>query len=258
MGTGPAGFQPGERRALRPGKFTVVRLAAPPPPPTQPPHLKLVVNHEDQIVEGLLAAYRQGYFPMDEPSFGPGAPLLWLTPEVRGVMPLTETEGFHVPRRLRERMRRRPFRMTSDTDFRGVIEGCAAPRWYEQETWIDGRILQLYTLLHARGHAHSIEAWLDGAGGPVLVGGLYGVRMGSVFFAESKFCRPELGGTDASKIALVTLVEHLRRRGFTLLDVQMWNEHLDRFGCRQIPRKDYLARLEESLAVEASWGTLEA
>jgi leucyl/phenylalanyl-tRNA--protein transferase len=212
-----------------------------------------VQTHQDQIIQGLLAAYRQGYFPMAEPSFGPHAPLLWLSPDVRGVIPLTEEEGFHVSRRLRDRMRKEPFELTTDTAFRRVIEGCARPRWYEKETWIDSRILELYTLLHLRGHAHSVEAWLERDGGRLLVGGLYGVRIGAAFFAESKFCRPDLGGTDASKIVLVTLVEHLRKRGFKLLDVQMWNDHLDQFGCQEVPRKEYLRRLEPAVAGSASW-----
>jgi leucyl/phenylalanyl-tRNA--protein transferase len=210
-------------------------------------------SQQDQIVEGLLAAYRQGYFPMAEPSFGPNAPLLWLSPDLRGVIPLSEAEGFHVPRRLRERMRRKPFEITTDTAFRAVVRGCAEPRWYERETWIDERIQELYTMLHERGHAHSVEAWLGDGEQRRLVGGLYGVKIGAAFFAESKFCRPEQGGTDASKIVLVTLVEHLHRRGFRLLDVQMWNEHLDRFGCLEVPRQEYLRVLAGAAEGEASW-----
>jgi leucyl/phenylalanyl-tRNA---protein transferase len=215
-------------------------------------------SEQDQIVEGLLAAYRQGFFPMAEPAFGPNAPLLWVSPEERGVIPLTREQGFHVPRRLASRMRARPFEITSDTAFEAVIHGCAAPRWYERESWIDGRIIGLYTLLHRRGYAHSLEAWLTDGGERRLVGGLYGLRIGGAFFAESKFCLPEQGGSDASKIVLVTLVEHLQRLGFGLLDVQMWNEHLDRFGCRTIPRQEYLRRLAGALAVPAEWRPLSS
>jgi len=215
--------------------------------------------HEDQIVEGMLAAYRQGYFPMAEPSFGPAAPLLWLSPDPRGVIPLTEEEGFHVPRRLREKMRRLPppFELTSDQAFQAVVEGCAEPRTYEKGTWIDERIIELFLLMHERGHAHSIEAWLRGEDGTrELVGGTYGMHIGGAFFAESKFCRPQRGGTDASKVVLVTLVEHLRHQGFSLLDVQMWNEHLNQFGCKEIPRAEYLRRLGTAVKTQTEWGTL--
>jgi leucyl/phenylalanyl-tRNA---protein transferase len=208
---------------------------------------------EDQFVEGLLNAYRQGFFPMAEPAFGPHSPLFWLSPDPRGIMPLTEEEGFHIPRRLLDRIRRKPFVITCDEAFEQVIRSCAAPRWYEHETWISARIIELYSLMHRRGHAHSVEAWLERGRERTLVGGLYGLHIGSAFFAESKFCRPDLGGTDASKIVLVALVEHLRARGFRLLDVQMWNEHLDRFGCVEIPREQYLERLREAIALNVEW-----
>jgi leucyl/phenylalanyl-tRNA---protein transferase len=213
----------------------------------------------DQIIQSLLAAYRQGFFPMAEPSLGRFAPLYWVSPDIRGVIPITEpmpdkAAGFHIPGRLGQRMRRRPavFEITTDRAFDEVIVACGEPRWYEQESWIDERIIGIFSLLHERGIAHSIEVWLPGAE-RVLVGGLYGLQIGGAFFAESKFCRPDRGGTDASKFALVALVDLLRRGGFTLLDVQMWNEHLDQFGCRQVRRDEYLRLLQGAVGNEARW-----
>lgn len=202
----------------------------------------------------LVAAYGRGYFPMGDTSRR--GPLAWLSPPMRGVIPLTEAEGFHVPRRLAKRLRASPFEIVSDEDFGAVIRGCAQPRVDEPETWIDDSIVALYEEMARRGLAHSVEARL----GPErrLVGGLYGVHLGGAFFAESKFSRPEEGGTDASKACLVHLVRHLRRQGFVLLDVQFWTPHLSQFGCEEIPRAEYLSRLERALAVEASWGRFEA
>ncbi|MFN0131812.1 MAG: leucyl/phenylalanyl-tRNA--protein transferase [Phycisphaerales bacterium] len=205
-------------------------------------------------IEGLLAAYREGFFPMGD-SARPG-PLTWLNPERRGVIPLWEAEGFHVPRRLAKRLRGRPFEIVADEDFGAVIRACAEPRKDETETWIDSRILALYEALAARGHAHSVEARL----GPerTLVGGLYGVHIGGAFFAESKFSRPEQGGTDASKACLAHLMWHLRRRGFRLLDVQFWTPHLSQFGCVELARAAYRRELREALKVETAWGPFEA
>lgn len=202
----------------------------------------------------LVTAYGRGYFPMGDTSRR--GPLAWLNPPRRGVIPLTEAEGFHVPRRLGERLRARRFEIVSDEDFGAVIRGCAAPRKDEPETWIDERIVALYEQMASRGLAHSVEARLGAE--RRLVGGLYGVHLGGAFFAESKFSRPEEGGTDASKACLVHLVWHLRRRGFVLLDVQFWTPHLAQFGCEEIPRAEYTARLERALAVEARWGRFEA
>lgn len=210
-----------------------------------------------QLVEALLAAYREGCFPMAEPPRRVGGrpgPILWFNPDPRGVMPLTEAEGFHVPRRLRDRVRSGRFEMTTDRAFEDVVRGCAEPRKQEAETWIDERIIDAYTALHEAGHAHSIEAWVPAEGGGLkLVGGLYGVRIGAAFFAESKFSRPERGGTDASKVCLVHLVYHLRRRGFVLLDTQFWNPHIGQFGCVEIPRAEYLSRLAEAVERKVDW-----
>jgi leucyl/phenylalanyl-tRNA--protein transferase len=220
-------------------------------------------THGDKVVQTLLAAYREGCFPMAH-----RGRIDWFNPDPRGIIPLDE--GFHIPRRLRERVRSGRFTITTDLAFETVMRGCALPRPDEPETWIDERIVQAYTALHRRGHAHSIEAWLVGpsAGeGPaegrgvawacpergVLVGGLYGVHIGAAFFAESKFSLPAWGGTDASKVCLVHLVTHLRRRGFTLLDTQFWNPHIDQFGCREIPRGEYLERLNQSTGATVAW-----
>jgi leucyl/phenylalanyl-tRNA--protein transferase len=213
------------------------------------------------ISHALLDAYRRGFFPMADDPDGPwGGQLLWLSPEPRGIMPLSEAEGFHIPRRLKDRLRRCPFSITTDTCFEEVILACAEPRAYEPKSWIDDRIVEMYTALHRQGHAHSIEVWLgpgERTGGERgLVGGLYGVRIGAAFFAESKFSRPAIGGTDASKVALVRTVEHLRTLGFDLMDVQFWNEHLDQFGCLEIPRAEYLRRLAGAVARTVAWRPL--
>jgi len=245
---------------------------APPEPQRRGGSGALVIDHERQAVQALLDAYRRGLFPMAQ---GPGRPLAWFNPDPRGVIPLREQEGLHIPRRLRDRVRSGRFTMTTDRAFEAVMRGCALPRPSEPQTWIDDRIVAAYTALHRAGHAHSVEAWLDdeearrpaderrGAGHPlapwlapgpgVLVGGLYGVHIGAVFFAESKFCLPPLGGTDASKVCLVHLILHLRRRGFGLLDVQFWNPHIAQFGCREIPRARYLAQLAAGVAKPTAW-----
>lgn len=218
-------------------------------------------------VQLLLSAYRQGCFPMAE---DPGKPLAWFCPDPRGIIPLSPSDGLHIPRRLTSRLRARPFLITCDTAFEAVIRGCALPRPSEPDTWIDARIVALYTAAHRVGHAHSIEAWAippdpsipdplapwtpaPPIPGAALVGGIYGLHIGAAFFAESKFSRPALGGTDASKICLVHLIAHLRRRGVELLDTQFWNPHIAQFGCTEIPRRDYLARLERATARDIPW-----
>lgn len=206
---------------------------------------------EGQFIASLLGAYREGYFPMASPARGgqPG-PLRWYNPDPRGVIPL---ERFHASRSLRRRVRSGRFEVTSDRAFEDVMRGCAEPRPFEPDTWIDDRLVRLYTGVHEAGNAHSIEAWLEGK----LVGGLYGVHLGAAFFAESKFSRPGDGGTDASKVCLVHLVYHLRRRGFVLLDVQFSNLHLEQFGVEEIPRRTYLEQLELAVARPVSWEPFE-
>ena len=190
--------------------------------------------------EILLRAYAEGLFPMAERRGDPT--LYWVSPDKRGIIPL---EGFHVPRRLARTVRSGAFTITSDRAFRTVMEACAAPGPGREESWINGEILRLYTALHISGHAHSVECWQ----GDRLVGGLYGVRLGAAFFGESMFSRVR----DASKVALVALVEGLNRGGFVLLDTQFITAHLARFGAVEIPRQQYLRRLHDALNREAIW-----
>ncbi len=196
----------------------------------------------------LLDAYRAGWFPMAEPGTGE---IHWFSPDPRAIIPL---ETFHAPRSLMQRVRSGRFRVTSDEAFARVIRECAAPRDDGDGTWISSELMQAYVMLHRQGRAHSVEAWIDGESGPVLVGGLYGVAVGGLFAGESMFSRPALGGTDASKVCLVRLVEHLRRRGFTLLDAQFSNPHLERFGCVEVSREAYLAMLRDAVARDVTWG----
>ena len=188
----------------------------------------------------LLAAYAQGMFPMGERRDDPT--LYWVSPEFRGVLPL---DGFHVPRRLARTVRSGHFTVTSDFVFRDVMEACAAPAPGREQSWINAEILRLYCALHAAGHAHSVECWQDGE----LVGGLYGVQLGGAFFGESMFSRAR----DASKVALVHLVEGLLRGGFTLLDTQFLTSHLASFGAVEIPRDEYLLELQAAMAQVAVW-----
>jgi leucyl/phenylalanyl-tRNA--protein transferase len=194
----------------------------------------------DLTPELVLAAYARGLFPMAEKRDDPH--LYWVSPEKRGVIPL---ESFHVPRRLARTVRSGRFTVTADRAFVAVMKGCAAPRAGRDETWINSEILRLYTALAASGHAHSVECWLEGR----LAGGLYGVKLGAAFFGESMFSLER----DASKVALVRLVEALRRGGFTLLDTQFLTAHLAGFGAVEVPRERYLTLLENALGREAFW-----
>ena len=190
--------------------------------------------------ELLVSAYASGWFPMavDE------GDIRWYSPDPRGIIPL---DTFHVSSRLARTMRSGRFTIAIDTAFSAVIEACAAVDRGTQDdgTWIDAEILESYCALHVGGLAHSVEVWQDGA----LVGGLYGVALGGAFFGESMFHRV----TDASKVALVALVERMRARGFVLLDVQWVTEHLRQFGAVEIPRRQYLRRLEAALNVDCEF-----
>ena len=160
----------------------------------------------------------------------------WFSPDPRGIIPLEEG-WFHLPHGLRKALKKSRFEVHVDRDFEGVIRACAR----RDETWISEEIIHSYRDLHLLGYAHSVECWLDGA----LVGGLYGVALRGVFFGESMFHTV----TDASKVALVVLVDRLRTRGYTLLDIQWTTPHLKTFGAMDIPRNDYLQRLNASLAL---------
>jgi leucyl/phenylalanyl-tRNA--protein transferase len=185
-------------------------------------------------VDLLASAYSSGWFPM---AVAPGE-IRWYSPDPRGIIPL---DGFHASRRLSRLVRQGRFVIRVDTDFQAVIRACAE-RQDEDGTWIDNEILDTYCMLHDRGIAHSIETWQNDQ----LVGGLYGVALGGAFFGESMFHR----ATDASKVALVALVERLRERGFVLLDTQWVTDHLAQFGAIEIPRRRYLRLLEAALKVE--------
>ena len=193
--------------------------------------------------ELLIAAYARGIFPMADPHT---REIEWFSPDPRGIFPL---DDFHVPRRLARTVRAGRFEIRTNTAFETVMQECAALRARRPQTWIDERLIAAYVDLHRRGAAHSLEAWRDGA----LVGGLYGVHLGGAFFGESMFSRPERGGTDASKVCLVHLVTLLRRQGFSLLDTQLSNPHLEQFNCLEIPRADYLVLLQRALRRPARW-----
>ncbi|HBE97779.1 MAG TPA: leucyl/phenylalanyl-tRNA--protein transferase [Verrucomicrobiales bacterium] len=182
--------------------------------------------------EVLLSAYIEGVFPMSE-----NGEIFWFSPKMRGIIPLDER--FHIPKGLQRALKKRPFEIRYDTAFREVVEGCSE----RKETWIDPVIMDSYGELFERGFAHSVECW-DEEG---LQGGLYGVRIDRVFFGESMFSRK----TDASKIALVRLVEWLRDEGVVLLDTQWMTDHLRTFGGYEVPAGIYKGMLAEAIdAVE--------
>ena len=188
----------------------------------------------------LLRAYASGVFPMAESEHDPE--VFWVRPEERGIIPL---DRFHVPKSLAKKVRQQPFEIRFDTDFAGVIGGCAETREDRTSTWINQPIREAYQALFERGNCHTVEAWKDGR----LVGGLYGVTLGRAFFGESMFARER----DASKICLVHLVERLKARGFVLLDTQFTTEHLKRFGAVDVPRARYEKLLEEALQGSAEF-----
>jgi leucyl/phenylalanyl-tRNA--protein transferase len=191
--------------------------------------------------EILLQAYAAGIFPMAEGADDPE--LFWVDPTRRGVMPLDS--GFHVPRRLMRVMRNSGFEMRCDSAFEAVMRGCAEATYERPTTWINDEIIRLYTGLFRRGAAHSVETWHQGE----LVGGLYGVSIGAAFFGESMFSRV----TDASKVALVHLVERLRQGGYRLLDTQFLTPHLARFGGIEISRARYHRLLADALRYRADF-----
>jgi leucyl/phenylalanyl-tRNA--protein transferase len=193
----------------------------------------------------LLKAYACGIFPMAESAEDTG--LFWVEPDWRGILPLEE---FHCPRRLARTVRKDVFDVSVDTDFGGVIDGCAAPAPGRRKTWINTRIRRLYGELFARGHCHTVECRSEG----VLLGGLYGVSIGAVFFGESMFSRR----TDASKVALVHLVARLRAGGYTLLDTQFLTDHLAQFGAEEIAREDYSELLATAIVGVGDFHALPA
>ena len=186
--------------------------------------------------EQLLNAYCRGIFPMAHPD----GEIYWYDPDPRAIIPL---DGLHIPRRLARTVRQAVFDIRMDTAFRTVMERCAEPVPGREDTWINEALIDLYTQLHMAGFAHSVETWQDGE----LVGGLYGVSIQGLFAGESMFSRQR----DASKVALVHLVAHMKRKGFTLLDTQFNTPHLRRLGAIEIPRLEYHAKLQAALQVSA-------
>jgi len=186
--------------------------------------------------DGVELAYRHGIFPMADEGSGE---ILWFRPDPRAIIPL---DGFHISRSLARTLRRGIFEVRVDTDFEGVMRGCADR---PEGTWISERFVEVYGALHRAGKAHTVEAWRDGR----LVGGAYGLALGGAFMAESMFHRE----TDASKVALTALVARLQARGFTLLDVQYVTPHLESLGAVEITRREYERRLERALALDRTF-----
>jgi leucyl/phenylalanyl-tRNA--protein transferase len=183
----------------------------------------------------LIRGYCQGIFPMADPDTGE---VSWFTADPRGILDLDE---FHVPQRLQRIVKRQVFSVTVDTAFEQVIRSCAQ----RENSWISEDLVQSYLQLHQLGYAHSVETWKDGA----LAGGLYGVSLGGAFFGESMFHRV----SNASKVALVFLVERLKERGYVLLDTQMVTRHMEQFGAKYISRREYLRRLARALKKQCSF-----
>jgi leucyl/phenylalanyl-tRNA--protein transferase len=190
----------------------------------------LVAIGGDFLPQRLLLAYRSGIFPWTD------NPITWWSPDPRAIF---EFDRVHIPRSLRRLLRKNPFTITRDRAFRQVMEGCAQPAPGREESWVTPAFIMAYTRLHELGHAHSVEVWQNGE----LVGGVYGVAIGGFFAGESMFHRVR----DASKVALIHLLQHLRERGFVLFDTQMVTPVTRLLGAVEIPREEYLRRLADAL-----------
>lgn len=188
----------------------------------------------------LLKAYTCGIFPMAESADDPA--LFWIEPQQRGVLPL---ETVHIPKRLARTVRQGTFEVRIDTDFEGVISGCAASRPGRRSTWINPKIRSLYRDLFEMGYCHTVETWRDGQ----LVGGLYGVALAGAYFGESMFSTER----DASKVALTYLCARLLYGGFSLLDTQFVTDHLRQFGTIEIERAEFHVRLEKALELRGDF-----
>jgi leucyl/phenylalanyl-tRNA---protein transferase len=182
----------------------------------------------------VINAYAQGIFPMAD-HFGR---IQWYAPDPRAIL---EHENLHVSHSLRATLHKRVYEVRMDTDFEMVMRHCAK----REDTWINEEFISTYTQLHYVGLAHSVEAWKDGE----LVGGLYGVALGGAFMGESMFSH----ATDASKVCLVELIEHLKARRYVLHDLQFWTPHLATLGATEIPRREYELRLKEALLLRCTW-----
>ncbi len=222
--------------------MTIYRLFEEPifPDPEEADPDGLLAVGGDLSPQRLLTAYSNGIFPW----YAEDSPILWWSTNPRLVL---LPQNFHMPRSLRRVLNKGMFTFTLDTAFRDVIHGCAtAPRPEQEGTWIVDEMVEAYTLLHDLGYAHSVEAWQDGE----LVGGLYGISIGSAFFGESMFFKVP----DASKAAFAVLVNQLKAWGFTLIDCQQTTKHLLRFGAEEMQRFRFLAMLHEAMDVTTREG----
>ncbi|MEO1007747.1 MAG: leucyl/phenylalanyl-tRNA--protein transferase [Planctomycetota bacterium] len=209
-------------------------------------------------VDLLLRAYASGVFPMADTESGA---VHWYRPDPRAVIPLAvEGDGvaagtpvFRISRSLRQRVRSGRFRITTDLAFADVLRACARDGERDTGCWLTDELMRAYDDMHDAGYAHSIEAWLDGDGGPMLVGGLYGVLVGGLFAGESMFSAADAGGTDASKVCMVHLVDTLRRIGALVLDTQFYTEHLGRFGAIEVDGEDYLHAVDYAVRASCAW-----
>lgn len=188
----------------------------------------------------LISAYRSGIFPW----YSPGEPVLWWSPDPRCVL---IPDQLHVSRSMRKRLKRKDYEVCFDRNFPAVIEACSEPRGDEEGTWITREMKQAYCSLHEQGLAHSIEVYIDNQ----LVGGLYGIAMGKLFFGESMFSRSR----DASKIAFIKMVEQLRNWGYVLIDCQVSNGHLFSLGATEIARDEFMSYLDQyrDVPINHSW-----
>jgi leucyl/phenylalanyl-tRNA--protein transferase len=203
----------------------------PPPTAATPEGLVCVGGRLDP--EWLLDAYRHGIFPWP---MWEDEPIAWWSPDPRAIIPLEE---LHISRRLQRTLSQGKIVVTRSRAFRNVIRGCASAAGREEGTWLTPPMIRAYCRMHELGHAHSVEAWSGGE----LAGGVYGVAIGGLFAAESMFHHVR----DASKVALVHLVNHLRTRGYRLLDIQQWTPHTGQFGAIEIPRIEYLRRVAAAI-----------
>lgn len=200
----------------------------------------------DLTLDDVLYAYANGLFPMADGRNASG--FFWYDPPQRGQLSIP---ALHIPRRLRRTLRADTYDIRTDTAFAAVIDGCAAAADNRPESWINAEIRAIFLALHEAGYAHSVECWQDGA----LAGGLYGLALGGAFMGESMFSVRR----DASKVALVHLCARLWRGGFTILDTQYVNPHLEQFGIYEIPRAAYKKNLQQALMIDArfSWPGLD-
>lgn len=196
--------------------------------------------NDDLTIEDVITAYKSGFFPMAENR--DSSEFHWYDPPLRGQLSI---ERLHIPERLKRTVLRFPYDIRIDTAFAQVIDGCAAQAPDRPETWINDGIRSLFIDLHKSGYAHSVEAWKDNE----LAGGLYGLAIGGAFMGESMFSRAR----DASKICLVHLCARLWKGGFTVLDTQFTNPHLEQFGVHEIPREDYLNKLQGALGIRGDF-----